>query len=365
MDPMVTFVVPCYNLAHLLEECVNSILSQTYKDFEILIMDDSSPDNTPEVAQSFKDPRVIYVRNEANLRHLANYNKGINLARGKYIWLISADDYLHTPYVLEKYVIAMENYPDCGYVFCPAIRLIDNKESGIVGYSPHDAKDIVFNGQVFIKTLLEGNSVVAASAMARKECYTKVSFFPLDMPFAGDWYLWCLFALYYNVAYFSEPMVVRRDHNLMMTNILKKKDIEILFRDDIKVITRIRDRACQDGKHMITYYCDDNIINTFANWHGSYKLNNIEFSVDEFESLLGIYTSRQMNHKQICARIFSRIADQYYWNNKVADARCYYAHAMRKDLHQNQILLKYLLSFLGDTGASIRKFISTARKHMN
>src|ERR1035437_2272954 len=98
MDPKVTFVVPCYNLAHLLPECINSILTQSYEDFEILIMDDCSPDATPQVAQSFRDPRVKHIRNEKNLKHLANYNKGISMARGAYVWLISADDLLFKPY---------------------------------------------------------------------------------------------------------------------------------------------------------------------------------------------------------------------------------------------------------------------------
>src|ERR1700754_1046169 len=101
-NPKVTFFVPCYNLAHLLPECINSILAQTYGDFEVLIMDDCSPDNTAEVARSFRDPRVQHVRNPENLGHLKNYNKAIAMARGAYIWLISADDKLRTPYVLER-----------------------------------------------------------------------------------------------------------------------------------------------------------------------------------------------------------------------------------------------------------------------
>ncbi len=70
-------------------------------------MDDFSPDNTPEVARSFDDPRVRHIRNDPNLGHLRNYNKGISLSRGKYVWLISADDYLRKPHVLKKI---------CGYL---------------------------------------------------------------------------------------------------------------------------------------------------------------------------------------------------------------------------------------------------------
>src|SRR5215471_15701082 len=154
MEPKVSFVIPCYNLAHFLADCVNSILSQTYGDFEILIMDDCSPDNTPEVAAEFEDPRVIYIRNEQNLGHLRNYNKGIELSRGKYVWLISADDYLRRPYILERYVQVMEEQPNVGYVFCPAMKVQDRREMEVVSWSEHGAQDAIFKGRDFLKKLL-------------------------------------------------------------------------------------------------------------------------------------------------------------------------------------------------------------------
>ena len=103
MSPKVSFLVPCYNLAHLLPVCINSILNQTFDDLEVLIMDDCSPDDTPRVAMSFKDSRVVHIRNEPNLGHLKNYNKGISLAKGDYVWLISADDFLRCTSVVERY----------------------------------------------------------------------------------------------------------------------------------------------------------------------------------------------------------------------------------------------------------------------
>ena len=114
--PTVTFVVPSYKLGHFLAECVNSVLSQTYSDWEMLIMDDCSLDNTGEVASSFRDPRVKYIRNEQNLGLVKNFNKGIGLSRGKYVWIISADDYLRRPYTLERYVELMEKHEKVGYM---------------------------------------------------------------------------------------------------------------------------------------------------------------------------------------------------------------------------------------------------------
>src|SRR5579862_3673612 len=103
-EPKVTFIVPCYKLGHLLSQCVNSILKQSFGDFEVLIINNDSPDNTAEVAESFRDPRVKHIHNETNIGHIRNYNKGLTLARGKYAWLLSADDMLRSPKVLERYV---------------------------------------------------------------------------------------------------------------------------------------------------------------------------------------------------------------------------------------------------------------------
>ena len=151
MNGRVSFVIPCYKLAHLLPECLGSILSQSYEDFEILLMDDCSPDETPEVAQSFHDPRIKYVRNKENLGHLHNYNKGIALSQGKYVWLISADDCLRRTYALERYVQVMEDHPEIGYVFSPAVRLQDGQETEIVSWSIHGNQDAIFKGHTFLR----------------------------------------------------------------------------------------------------------------------------------------------------------------------------------------------------------------------
>jgi len=133
VDPLVSFVVPCYEMAHLLPECIKSILAQTYQDFEILIMDNCSPDSTPEVAGSFNDARVRHIRNETNIGHLRNFNKGITLSRGKYVWLVSADDLLRSPRVLGHYVDLMERSPKVGYAFCRAIELRSGKGHRAMG----------------------------------------------------------------------------------------------------------------------------------------------------------------------------------------------------------------------------------------
>src|SRR5712671_2407131 len=169
MDSLVSFVVPCYKLAHLLPQCVNSILAQTYKNFEILIMDNCSPDNTPEVAASFNDPRVKHIRNETNLGHVRNFNKVINMARGKYVGLISPDDWLNGPNVLAHYVNIMERNPQVGYAFCRSVEVQGSKEVGIAQWTNLGGEDRIWEGPDFLMRLIQGDCVVLSAAMVRKE----------------------------------------------------------------------------------------------------------------------------------------------------------------------------------------------------
>src|SRR5882762_4197578 len=246
MNPTVTFIVPCYKLAHLLPECINSVLNQSFQDWELLIMDDCSPDSTYEVAESFRDARIKYVRSEPNLGHLRNYNKGIEMASGRYVWLISADDRLRSSQILQRYVNVMNAQPSVGYIFFPGVGLQNGQETGLLKYSHHGDEDFVMDGREFVlKRLMKANTVLAVAGMVRKECYERIGMFPLDMPYAGDWYLWCRFALQYNVAYLAEPMVCYRLHALSMTNVLLRERSFVCVEDDLAFFWRIMQEASE------------------------------------------------------------------------------------------------------------------------
>src|SRR5437899_2875355 len=217
MEPLVSFVVPCYKLAHLLAECVNSILAQTYGNFEILIMDNCSPDETSEVAASFRDPRVKHVRNDVNIGHLRNFNKGISMASGEYVWLVSADDWIRDPSALAKYVDLMERNPEVGYIFCRAVEVQGSREVGVAEWTNCGKQKRIWNGRTFLMRLIQANCIVMSSVMVRRECYSKVGLFSLDLPYATDWYLWCVLALHNRVAYLPEPMVSVRHHETSLT----------------------------------------------------------------------------------------------------------------------------------------------------
>lgn len=357
MNPKVTFIVPCYKLAHLLPECINSILTQSFEDFEILIMDDSSPDNTPQVAASFNDPRVIHVRNEPNLGHLRNYNKGISLSRGQYVWLISADDYLRKPYVLERYVKLLDENPNVGYVFCPGVKVRGGKEVNALDYSFHGSRDAVFNGRKFLSKFVRENTIVAASGCVRKECYDKVSVFPLDMPWGGDWYLWAIFAFHYDVGYLAEPMVCYREHEMSMTTKLMTEDVAHCSTEDIAMPWIFKRKAEEAGLKSLVRDCLDSAGFEYARRIAAkrYKSAAASMSFEEFESSLCRNTDKEDEREYVRARVYSYVGDEHYWKGDNALAKANYERALSKNPWLPKLWAKWLLLSTGNVGGAIRR----------
>jgi glycosyltransferase involved in cell wall biosynthesis len=101
--------MPTYNYAHFLDEAITSVLNQTFSNFELIIVDDKSSDNTDKVVEKYlADPRIRYYKNLTNLGLVGNFNKCLEYSKGKYIKYLLADDKLH-PQLLEKFIPIMES----------------------------------------------------------------------------------------------------------------------------------------------------------------------------------------------------------------------------------------------------------------
>ncbi len=109
--PNVSVIIPTYNRAGLLEKTINSVLSQTYHDFELLILDDGSRDKTEEIVRRFDDSRIRYIKHETNIGFTANWTYGVKSARGKYLSILGDDD-LYLPDFISNRVKEFEKHPD-------------------------------------------------------------------------------------------------------------------------------------------------------------------------------------------------------------------------------------------------------------
>lgn len=116
MAPKVSVIIPTYSRADLLQRAVKSVLAQTFCDFELIIVDDCSPDNTKEIVQNLTDPRIRSIRHETNRGAAATRNTGIAHAKGKYIAFLDDDDEC-TPNRLADQVAVLDANPDVGMVY--------------------------------------------------------------------------------------------------------------------------------------------------------------------------------------------------------------------------------------------------------
>lgn len=357
MGPLVSIVVPCYKFGHLLPECVNSILQQSYGHFEVLIMDNCSPDNTAEVAQSFSDARVKHIRNDVNIGHLRNFNKGIAMSAGKYVWLISADDYLRSPLVLQRYVEAMERDSAIGYVFCRTTELNSETEVGISRWKDCGDNNQTWDGIEFLRRLVRFNCIAQSSSMVRRECFERVSPFPLDMPYASDWYLWCMFALHYRVAYFAEPMACCRVHEKSLTSSFVSGGSPVCITDELNVLWRVALESERLGIEGIRQHCNASIASRAARAFASVD-GRPGLSRHEFDSMLELNTKSCSDRYEIETRLYAILGDEHYWGGEYHKARSAYRRSLKLNPWSAKTWLKYLLLSTGTFGDQIRHLLA-------
>ncbi len=123
--PKVTVLLPVYNGARFLRQAIDSVLSQTWKDFELLVVNDGSTDGTAAILESYSDPRIRILSNVQNIGLTLSLNKGLQSARGEYIARIDADD-IALPIRLEKQVSYLDQHPEVGLV-ATGVKVIDER----------------------------------------------------------------------------------------------------------------------------------------------------------------------------------------------------------------------------------------------
>lgn len=212
----VEVMVPCHNYGRFLTQAVESVLAQSYRDLSVVIVDDASSDETPAVAAHLAeaDPRVSVVRHPRNLRHLAVYNDAIERARGDYLLLLSADDYL-LPGALARAVAAFDTFPTAGLVHGPWAAVRDGYTGPIAAFPPGPPK-LEHAGRL-LKRLAENNHIATATAVVRRSEQQRLGPYRTDLPHTADLEMWVRFALLSVVAYVPQRQAVWRVHGTQMS----------------------------------------------------------------------------------------------------------------------------------------------------
>lgn len=157
--PAISILIPTYNYARYLPEAIDSVLAQDFDDFELIIADDASLDNTEEICRAYeaKDSRIRFVRHEKNLGMVENWNWCLKQARGTYIKYMLADDKFNRRYALRRLVSAIEKHPDI--VLATSARTLIDSASKITGvWNPLGLISRIFLGKTLIRKCLLRNA---------------------------------------------------------------------------------------------------------------------------------------------------------------------------------------------------------------
>lgn len=226
MEPLVSVCIPAYNNAEYILDTIDSILNQTYRNIELIVVDDCSSDNTAEVVESVRDERVKLYRNEKNLGMVGNWNHCLELASGEYIKLICADDMIDAD-AIEREAKAMQENPTANLVESDT-RLVDMSGKKTGAFKRYHKSGLVKGTKVAKTALLVQNYFGApVNNLIRKSALKQVGGFDTSFTYILDFDLWVSLACtgdVYIIHEFLNSFRIRQDSNTGML-IGKKRDV--------------------------------------------------------------------------------------------------------------------------------------------
>lgn len=303
----VSVIIPNYNYARFLQQRIESVLAQTYTDYEIILLDDASTDDSVSILNHYKtNSRVAHLEiNSVNTGSpFAQWQKGISLSRGKYIWIAESDDAADSPF-LEKAVSVLNQYPHASFCFLGS-HCIDEKGNELsTDFDRWTSKQLrrpynlgVFDGEDYIKHNLYWRNYIynASGVVFRKQCFEQIKDLScFSMRYSGDWLFWIEMARQGAVLEVYEKMNKFRLHNVSTTKKAQKTGEGV--REDIYIINRIEQFLPNIGKQRKVVR------------HGSFykeiKRLKVSAAIKE-ELLLHLVSSLKANSSDYCIERFNK-----------------------------------------------------------
>ncbi len=251
--PKVSVIVPNYNHASYLEQRIESILNQSFTDFELILLDDKSTDDSDAILRSYTSShdKVRYFPNEVNSGSpFHQWNKGVELASGEYFWIAESDDFCE-PNILEKLVSILDQNSKVGIAYAQS-WLVDEQGEKMNSY----AKNLEFIYKTnswetdFVKKgsdanrewLLFHNPIPNASgALFRKKAFVETGKADVSMKLNGDWYVYARILAKWDLAFCAEHLNYFRVHTQTQRSRLRKT--ASIYHEIIKLINFIRDNT--------------------------------------------------------------------------------------------------------------------------
>jgi glycosyltransferase involved in cell wall biosynthesis len=207
MNPTVSIILPTFNRADFLSFAVESALSQTFVDFELIILDDASKDNSLEILSPYlEDGRIVIIRHPNNIGITANRNYGLSIARGSYIAMLDSDDVWLDRSKLQRQVDLLNANPEYALVGTFA-KIIDEhgKVTGEIGTHTDDS--------TIKRYLLVRNPIVQSSVLLRKQALVEAGGYDASIGVCEDYDLWLRLGEQFKMQIIGEALTGYRKHH--------------------------------------------------------------------------------------------------------------------------------------------------------
>jgi Glycosyl transferase family 2 len=222
--PEVSVIISVYNGEKYLKEALESVFAQTFRDFELIVVNDGSTDGTEECLSAYRE-HIVYIR-QVNRGLAASRGVGLQEAKGSLVAFLDADD-IWLPEKLERQVDFARRHPEYGIVTTDALCFMEERiivRSLKESYKPSSGN--------ILEKLLFGNWIPPSAALIRRECFQKVTTFDVPPPGYGeDWLMWMQIAAYYPIHFIDEVLVRRRLHPESMSSHGGEVQFRCLFRN--------------------------------------------------------------------------------------------------------------------------------------
>lgn len=237
--PKVSVIIPNYNYRRYLQERVETVLNQTFQDFEIILLDDCSTDGSQELLREYaKNPKVThYVENDMNTGSpFKQWQRGLELASGEYVWIAESDDFADCHF-LEYTVMALDENTSAAFV-ATCSQFVDENDKNIDAdwdWVPLDGCMSLYPAKKYIRYLLFWDNTVynASMVLLRKKAYLAADKRFADMRFSGDWMLWIDMLKHGDVIKINRRLSFFRQHNKRVT-VTSEKTVE-RFRESMEI----------------------------------------------------------------------------------------------------------------------------------
>lgn len=237
--PKVSVIMPVYNGEAYLREAIESVLQQTFGDFEFIIINDGSTDGSESIILSYRDTRIVYLQNEGNKGVIYTLNRCVKEAKGELIARMDADD-IAMPGRLEKQVSYMESHPEVA-VLATTVQLVDAEGQPIANWK--EDRQSVSEHQIR-SSLASNNCIAHPSVMVRKDVYEQY-LYEYDQKYSEDYDLWLrLISENKRIAKLPEPLL---KHRILPTSVTRFKKVNVFFRVG-KVKLRFMKKQLKRGK---------------------------------------------------------------------------------------------------------------------